>query len=208
MPTPAVLLLATPIFGLSLSISPELATPSFVRGTLAFDVAGSAVVAAAEEGEAPEEDAAALMAKRARIARVHRALGISTWAAMTWTVILGTIQYRNLYGLICRYVDNQNFYFLIVASDGYYAIGKSVNGEYDYIDTEFMEETDAVLGGDATNHIRADCSGSTLRLYANGNLLKEVNDATFTTGDIGLIAGTFDNVGVDILFDNVVVRAP
>jgi hypothetical protein len=85
MPTPAVLLLATPIFGLSLSISPELATPSFVRGTLAFDVAGSAVVAAAEEGEAPEEDAAALMAKRARIARVHRALGISTWAAMTWT---------------------------------------------------------------------------------------------------------------------------
>lgn len=114
----------------------------------------------------------------------------------------------NLFGLICRYVDNQNFYFLIVASDGYYVIGKSVNGEYEYLDAEFMEETDAVLGGEATNHIRADCAGTTLRLYANGNLLKEVNDATFTSGDIGLIAGTFDTPGADILFDNIVVRAP
>jgi hypothetical protein len=36
--------------------------------------------------------------KRAKIAKVHRTLGIATWAAMAITVITGTIQYRNLYG--------------------------------------------------------------------------------------------------------------
>jgi hypothetical protein len=114
----------------------------------------------------------------------------------------------NDFGVICRYVDNQNFYFFIVASDGFYAIGKSVSGDYTYIGSDFMEPTDAVLGGDASNHLRADCAGSTLRLYANGNLLKEVTDSTFTSGDVGLIAGTFDTPGTDILFDNFVVRAP
>ena len=114
----------------------------------------------------------------------------------------------NDFGVICRYVDTQNFYFFIIASDGFYAIGKSVNGDYSYIGTDLMEPTDVVLGGDATNRIRADCVGSTLRLYANGSLLKEVTDSTFTSGDVGLIAGTFDTPGTDILFDNFIVRAP
>jgi hypothetical protein len=114
----------------------------------------------------------------------------------------------NDFGVICRYVDTENFYFFIVASDGFYAIGKSVGGSYEYIGSEFMEPTDAVNGGDATNHIRADCAGSTLRLYANGQQLAEVTDSTFTTGDVGIIAGTFDTAGTDILFDNFVVRAP
>lgn len=114
----------------------------------------------------------------------------------------------NDFGVICRYVDTQNFYFFLVASDGFYAIGKSVAGSYEYIGSEFMEPTDAVLGGDATNRIRAECVGSTLRLSANGTQLAEVTDSTFTSGDVGIIAGTFDTPGTDILFDNFVVRAP
>jgi hypothetical protein len=114
----------------------------------------------------------------------------------------------NDFGVICRYVDTQNFYFFIVASDGFYAIGKSVGGSYEYIGSEFMEPTDAVLGGDATNRIQAVCQGSTLRLSANGTQLAEVTDSTFTSGDVGIIAGTFDTAGTDILFDNFVVRAP
>jgi hypothetical protein len=36
--------------------------------------------------------------KRAKLAKVHRTLGIATWAMTGFAVISGTIQYRNLYG--------------------------------------------------------------------------------------------------------------
>jgi hypothetical protein len=36
--------------------------------------------------------------ERNAIASIHRPFGIATWAAMTVTVVLGTIQYYNLYG--------------------------------------------------------------------------------------------------------------
>jgi hypothetical protein len=36
----------------------------------------------------------------------------------------------------------------------------------------------------------------------------EQEDSTLTSGDVGLMAGTFSNPGTDILFDNFVVRQP
>jgi hypothetical protein len=68
--------------------------------------------------------------------------------------------------------------------------------------------SDKILKGDATNHIRADCVGDTLTLYVNGEKLAEAKDSDFTSGDVGLMAGTFDQVGVDIRFDNFVVSRP
>ena len=133
-----LILLATPIFGLSLQVdptvalpspvvaqieaqldaaaaadenaepeqtpeSPESATPSptdpsaeSVAATTSADVSPTA---AAEAGEAtPRNEVADALARRARIARVHRAMGITTWGTMTLAVVLGTIQYYNLYG--------------------------------------------------------------------------------------------------------------
>lgn len=55
-----------------------------------------------EETQAAPEPAvvnvAEEMARRGRIARVHKWMGISTWAAMTGAVVMGTLQYANLYG--------------------------------------------------------------------------------------------------------------
>jgi hypothetical protein len=114
----------------------------------------------------------------------------------------------NDFGVICRYSDAENFYFFIVTSDGYYGIGKYMDGEQQLIDTDQLGQTDKVLPGNATNKVKADCVGSTLRLYANGSLIHEVSDSDLSGGDVGLIAGTFDEPGTDILFDNFVVTAP
>lgn len=38
------------------------------------------------------------LAQRKKVARIHKAFGLSTWTAMTATVALGFIQYHNLYG--------------------------------------------------------------------------------------------------------------
>ena len=52
--------------------------------------------------KAPSQKAAntpaEILAKRERIAKIHKPLGIATWGAMTLTVFLGTVQYANRYG--------------------------------------------------------------------------------------------------------------
>jgi hypothetical protein len=71
-----------------------------------------------------------------------------------------------------------------------------------------MPPSDAINQGAATNHIRADCVGSTLTLYANGTQIDQQTDTDFSTGDVGLLAGTYTQTGTDILFDNFVVMKP
>ncbi len=114
----------------------------------------------------------------------------------------------NDFGIICRYKDVDNFYFFIISSDGYFGIGKTVDGEQQLIGAESMDTSDAIRQGNATNHITVDCVGSTLSLSVNGTHLQTVEDADFSSGDVGLLAGTYDEPGTDILFDNFVVTAP
>jgi hypothetical protein len=114
----------------------------------------------------------------------------------------------NDFGIICRYVNKDNFYMLVISSDGYYGIAKIKNGQYSILGTDRLQYSSAIAQGQAANTIRADCVGSALRLYANGIRLTEVNDADFETGDVGLIAGAYSTPGVDILFDNFIVREP
>ena len=114
----------------------------------------------------------------------------------------------NAFGLICRYVDAENFYFFLIASDGYYAIGKYTGGEFHLIGSDLMVPTNAVLGEEAVNRLGAECMGETLRLFVNGEQLAEVTDTDHANGDVGLIAGTFDEPGTDILFDHFGVLGP
>ena len=114
----------------------------------------------------------------------------------------------NDFGLICRYQDVENFYAFLISSDGYYAIMKYSDGGSETLGSDGMLSTDAVLQGDTTNHLRADCVGDALSLYANGELVHSVSDSTFASGDVGLIAGTFEDPGADIVFDDFVVFQP
>lgn len=115
---------------------------------------------------------------------------------------------NNDFGVICRLVDNQNFYFAVVASDGYYWVGKFLDGEEVLLDANGVLTTDEVYSGYSTNHIRFVCEGPWLTLYVNDEILGSYNDYSFESGDVGLIAGTFSDSGVDISFDNYIVTAP
>jgi hypothetical protein len=114
----------------------------------------------------------------------------------------------NRFGVICRYQDGKNFYFFIISSDGYYAIGKIKNGAAVLLGQSMMAYNSAIIQGDGTNHLRFDCLGNTLTAYANGQPVAITSDADFSAGDAGLIAGTFDQGGVEIVFDNFVVYKP
>ncbi|MEW6285126.1 MAG: hypothetical protein AB1509_02765 [Chloroflexota bacterium] len=113
---------------------------------------------------------------------------------------------ENRAGLICRY-QNGNYYFFIISSDGYYAIGKFTNGQAILIGQEMMVASDAIRG-EGVNHLRADCAGEMLTFYVNDTLLASTQDTDFATGGVGVLAGSFDEPGVDVLFQNFIVFQP
>jgi len=116
---------------------------------------------------------------------------------------------ENDYGVICRYKDEDNFYFFTIGSDGYYGVSRMSNGEESLVGMDQLEFNDTAINlGDASNHIRAKCVGDKLTLTVNGTVLADVKDANIASGDVGLIAGTYDEPGADILFDNFTVAQP
>ena len=114
----------------------------------------------------------------------------------------------NLYGVICRYTGVDQFYYAVISSDGYYAISKMTSSGVKQIGHDKMLQSDKITQGGATNHIRFDCVGSTLALYVNSKQVDLQKDSDYSTGNVGLIAGTFTNRGTDILFDNFYVYKP
>lgn len=115
----------------------------------------------------------------------------------------------NHFGVICRAVDVNNFYALMISADGFYGIAKRVNGgSLELIGTSQLEYSDAILQGVITNQLAADCAGQTLRLSVNGQTLLETTDSSFTSGDVGLLAGTFNIDSTEVVFDNFLVTQP
>lgn len=122
MMTFAALALATPIFGFALtppSVDLSMSPPPnsvFTPPVFAQVGGGDPSEDAAPEAEEPADDVAedaedsapsggddmsdfaAQLRQRRDIATIHRAFGIATWGAMLVTVVLGFIQYYNLYG--------------------------------------------------------------------------------------------------------------
>jgi len=114
---------------------------------------------------------------------------------------------NNRLGLICRFQDIGNFYFFIISSDGYYAIGNKSNGTGSLLGQETMAYSSFIHQGN-TNHLRFDCIGNSLTGSVNGQVIAITNDAAISSGDAGLITGTFDEGGVQVSFDNFVVIKP
>ncbi len=114
----------------------------------------------------------------------------------------------NLYGLICRYQDRDNFYRFVVGGNGYAGITKRSQGTVTVISGEFLTTSDAVQRGMATNHLKAICQGAQLTLYVNGELVAQAFDSSYPAGDTGLIAASSRYPGVRIHFANYVVSAP
>ena len=115
----------------------------------------------------------------------------------------------NTFGVLCRSnKDGSSFYFFVISSDGYYAIGKVKDGEQALLNANVMQPSNEVHQGDALNHMRADCVGGRLALYVNETKVAEVHDGEFIAGDVGLLAGSFDVPGVYINFENFMVLKP
>jgi hypothetical protein len=115
---------------------------------------------------------------------------------------------NNIFGIICRYQDSANFYQLLVSSDGYYDISKVQNNSRVPLTAEQLLPSDKIPQDEEPLKIRADCIGDTLTLYVDDQQIAFTQDDDFSSGNIGLIAGAYQEAGTDIAFDNLVVRRP
>jgi serine/threonine protein kinase len=123
------------------------------------------------------------------------------------TQILGPANDNNYYGAGCRFQSDGGGYEFIISGQGYYAIYRE-DGE---AGGEFLvdwTESDVIRQGNATNHLRATCDGARLAIAVNGEFLAEVEDATYTTGNVFLVASTLENEPTEVHFDDFLAYIP
>lgn len=113
---------------------------------------------------------------------------------------------ENRMGLMCRYQAG-SYYFFIISNDGYYGIGKFMNGQTILLGDSHMT-SNSMIQPNMVNHLRADCVGDMLRFYVNFTEIANVQDDELKSGDVGVLAGSFLLAGVDVVFDHFVVMQP
>jgi len=113
----------------------------------------------------------------------------------------------NEYGVMVRMQDPQHFYRFSISGDGYYLVSKYDGQEWKPLGTDWTP-SDAIHPGAATNLLGVVCQGAQLTFLVNGVQLAQVEDKSYTRGDIGLYAGSFFEPNVEVQFDNLRVEKP
>lgn len=113
------------------------------------------------------------------------------------------------YGLLFRVQDNQQFYRFDITGNGKYIVEKRVlPGEWVRLSNGWVD-TDAVLTGlETTNRLRVEADGDALKFYVNNNQVFETEDSSYPSGMIAVDAATFNQGGLLVAFDNVLVTRP
>jgi len=114
---------------------------------------------------------------------------------------------NNWHGVVCRYQDDGNFYVFDISADGYYFISRFIDDEQTAI-ADVTPSSYINQGWDVVNTIYIECIGSSLSLWVNGHLLVTVTDNSFSSGDIGLLATSWEGSLSEIAFDNLVIIEP
>lgn len=117
---------------------------------------------------------------------------------------------NNYFGVVCRYQNPDNYYMFLITSDGLSGILMNKNGVLTMISPggDWLKMA-GIKPGSVTNHIRVDCIGEKLTLYANGKQVSLSYDHSITGSDAGLVARSSRlEGGVDIQFDNFIVNKP
>jgi hypothetical protein len=112
------------------------------------------------------------------------------------------------FGVICNFQGNDAFYYLGFGEDGYYAIVR-VDGDEDTVLTSeenLWEKSEAIAEFEGTYELDADCADDgTLRLKVDGVTIAEVQDDTYTEGTVGFFVRSFEDLPVEVGFDNLSV---
>lgn len=110
----------------------------------------------------------------------------------------------DLYGVIFRAPNANAGYFYGVTCDGHYNLHAR----------DFENDTDTVLinstigtgikpGSNQTNRLGIRAEGDKISLYANDTLLQEINDSTYTSGNLGAFVAANETTGFTVWMEQI-----
>ena len=143
---------------------------------------------------------------------------------------------NNGYGIIFRVQRDKNYnpvsyYFFMVSSDGYYQVQRVVDGAQKELST-WIPSPLVRQGLDADNWLRVVAVGNQFQFYINGEQVElcipnspdgistyvtdcldgemqaTLIDESIPTGQIGVVALTLDEPGVEVAYDTMVIYGP
>jgi hypothetical protein len=115
-------------------------------------------------------------------------------------------------GLICRYREADGWFEYNVSADGTYGVlyGQWLaNGIADYLPI-LSAPSKAIQPSGTSQEIGLVCSGTTLSLYIDGTLIRNVDVSRYELGEgkVGVAVSSFENTPIIATFDWVRVSAP
>ena len=116
---------------------------------------------------------------------------------------------NGVFGILCRAAADESTasqaYVFAIRSDGVAAIMKRTSPTF-WDAIVFAKQSTAIKNGNASNHLRADCSGNKLTFYVNGEKVLETTDKDFKSGQVGVAVTTQPkSAPMDVRFDNLSV---
>jgi hypothetical protein len=113
----------------------------------------------------------------------------------------------NSWGVVCRYLDVDNYYGFEISDDQYFTIYAFLDGEF--VSLHKWSQLGSIASGEgANNRLTASCVGDMLTLSLHGQEIASVMDNRLTAGDVGLTASTYDGTGAAVQFDNLRLQRP
>lgn len=115
-------------------------------------------------------------------------------------------------GLICRYNDTDGWLEYNVLTDGTYNVLYGTwldTGIADYLPIIDGTTKEIKQSGDV-QQIGLDCSGTILRLYINGTIIRTVDVSSYqlTAGKVGITSASYENTPVIVVINSVTVSTP
>jgi hypothetical protein len=111
---------------------------------------------------------------------------------------------NNEFGVLFRYIDADSFYLFSTGSDGYYRFRKSVDNGWETL-VERTKSNVINTGEGSQNTLGVLAEGPNIILLINDYIVHRVEDDSFVQGTLALGAGTYDEPGVVVSFDNFAV---
>lgn len=107
------------------------------------------------------------------------------------------------FGVICHYADAGDFYLFEMGPDGFYRIVSLVGGEQTVLAGEEISPDISV--GQTSYRLQVECAHGQQIMWVDDREIARTSDVAHASGDVGLVAHSYDRGGVEVHFDDLLV---
>jgi len=116
---------------------------------------------------------------------------------------------QSSFGVLFRMQNPNQFYRFEITGNGMFMFERrNGDGTWTRFIEDWLDSSAIKQGFNEVNRLKVMAIGPNISMFANETLLFQASDPSYTSGTIALDAGTFTQPGLQVAFDNLVVRQP